>query len=171
MPLACVENIKKIIQKYNLSKNSIYRGGAFNQVLTGRRPTRLLLSKIVQSLQKLVPKDDSNLIELQSQISANYFLDEIKSIEKINPDFDYVYDITVNQHRNFALNGAAFVSNCYDIGEVLISKTPITFGKRKRMNGCFVNTFTLLKLGFNISRKLLFETRLLMRSVMVLTLP
>lgn len=119
MPLSCITHIKKLIRKYGLSKNSIYRGGAFNQLLSGRRPTRLLLSKVVKSLQKLVPKNDSNLLELQNQIGANYFLDEIKTIEKTVPDFDYVYDITVDQRHNFALNGAAIVSNCYDLGEVL----------------------------------------------------
>ncbi len=119
MPLSCVAHIKKIIQKYGLSKNSIYRGGAFNKLLSGQRPTRRLLSRLVKSLLALVPKDDFDLIELQGQIEANYFLDKIKAIEKTIPDFDYVYDITVDRHHNFALNGAAFVSNCYDIGEVL----------------------------------------------------
>ncbi len=119
MPISCVTHIKNLIQQYGLSKNSIYRGGAFNQLLTGKRPTRLILSKIVKSLQKVVPKNDFDLIALKNQVNAKYFLDEIKAVEKTTADFDYVYDITVNQHHNFALNGAAFVSNCYDIGEAL----------------------------------------------------
>lgn len=119
MPLSCVAHIKNIIQKYGLSQNSIYRGGAFNRLLSGQRPTRRLLSRLVKSLLALVPKDDFNLIELQRQMGANYFLDKIKTIKKTIPDFGHVYDITVDHFHNFALNGAAFVSNCYDIGEVL----------------------------------------------------
>lgn len=145
MPLYCVELIKSLMQKYQLSKNSVYKGGTFDRILSGKRPTRLVLSKCVKSLTNLIPNGDLDLLKLKQIQLADFFLEEVKSVEKVIPDFKYVYDITVDLHHNFILNGAVVVSNCFDIGEVLGGGSHMAELRRTR-TGAFKEDATLVSL-------------------------
>ena len=119
LPLRGISIIRTLMKKYDLSLNSIYKGGASRNILYGNSPTRRFLSKCVEALSNLVDTTDPLYEELRQMTKAPYYLTYVKAIERIKPDFDFVYDITVNPHHNFILDGSVIVSNCADIGQVL----------------------------------------------------
>ena len=119
LPLRGISIIRALMKKHDLPINSVYQGGASHNIVYGKSPTRRFLSKCVESLSNLVDTTDPLYEELKQMTKAPYYLTEIKAIERIEPDFDFVYDITVNPHHNFILDGSVVVSNCADIGQVL----------------------------------------------------
>jgi intein/homing endonuclease len=119
LPLRSISSLKALMKKYGLSTNSVYQGGANRNILYDKSPTRRFISKCVESLSNLIDTTDPLYKELEQMINAPYYLTKVKAIEWIEPDFDFVYDITVNPHHNFILNGSVVVSNCADIGQVL----------------------------------------------------
>ncbi|MEX2720147.1 MAG: LAGLIDADG family homing endonuclease [Candidatus Wukongarchaeota archaeon] len=68
-----------------------------------RNPSRTNLKVIIKELEKY--GDNDKLNQLRTIADTDVFWDKIISIQKIKPDFEWVYDLQVPETHNFVANG------------------------------------------------------------------
>ncbi|RLG51321.1 MAG: hypothetical protein DRO00_07370 [Thermoproteota archaeon] len=110
-PEVCANLLGEICSKYNVVPSRVDPN--LMQIIKKRR--RLTKHKCRELLEKLsINKNDPLLEKLKNLTNDEFYLDEIKSIKKIETKVKYVYDITVKDTHVFVPEGAFVISNCYD---------------------------------------------------------
>ncbi|HLC92132.1 MAG TPA: DUF87 domain-containing protein [archaeon] len=83
-----------------------------------------IVVSFADSLKKIADESSQNLVQARARVQVlrqfcemNAFFDKVKSVKKVNPDYKYVYDLSV-ENSNFVANGVV-IHNSYLVSVLL----------------------------------------------------
>jgi CO dehydrogenase/acetyl-CoA synthase beta subunit len=76
-----------------------------------RRPSKVKLAAVLDSLAEIVPGDDSTYVDLRAWTQAEVRFQRVESVERVAAVSDRVYNFSVDETHNYVVNGVV-VKNC-----------------------------------------------------------
>jgi len=97
----------------------------FNEIYTPKLKTKTSISKKIREIYKnTVSSKTKNILDNALSLSnSDIFWDKIKSIERISPLEEWVYDFSINPTQNFVANGI-FAHNTSLLGSLMLEIIP-----------------------------------------------
>ncbi|GBC70773.1 V-type sodium ATPase subunit B [Candidatus Calditenuaceae archaeon HR02] len=118
--------LRRLRERYGLMQEDIGPSSMVSQVENlRRRVCRSTLSGWLRSLEEKARPDDPDLFALRQLIYGNYVLDEVVSVEEIEPFEEYVYDLTVEGTHKLLVANGIIASNCEALREISAAREEV----------------------------------------------